>query len=32
MNGLHKAALIHSKRPWKSVEAVELATMGWVHR
>ena len=31
MNGLYKAELIHSKRIWESVEAVELATMGWVH-
>ena len=31
MNGLYKAELIHAKRIWESVEAVELATMGWVH-
>mgnify|MGYP002652868298 CR=1 FL=1 len=31
MNGLYKAELIHSKRIWESVQAVELATMGWVH-
>ena len=31
VNGLYKAELIHSKRVWESVEAVELATMGWVH-
>ncbi len=31
VNGLFKAELIHSKRIWESVEAVELATMGWVH-
>ena len=30
VNGLYKAELIHSKRVWESVEAVELATMGWV--
>jgi len=28
VNGLYKAELIHSKRIWESVEAVELATMG----
>ncbi len=31
VNGLYKAELIHSKRFWESVEAVEIATMGWVH-
>ena len=31
VNGLFKAGLIHAKRVWESVEAVELATMGWVH-
>ncbi|UTT45681.1 IS3 family transposase [Micrococcus luteus] len=31
VNGLYKAELIHSKRIWESVQAVELATMGWVH-
>lgn len=31
VNGLHKAELICSKRLWESVEAVEPATMGWVH-
>jgi transposase InsO family protein len=31
VNGLYKAELIHSKRLWESVQAVELATMGWVH-
>ncbi|STY68050.1 Uncharacterised protein [Micrococcus luteus] len=31
VNGLYKAALIHAKRVRESVEAVELATMGWVH-
>lgn len=31
VNGLYKAELIHSKRVWESVEAVELATMGWAH-
>ncbi len=29
MNGLYKAELIH-RRPWKSLEAVELATLTWV--
>ena len=31
VNGLYKAELIHAKRVWESVEAVEMATMGWVH-
>ena len=31
VNGLYKAELIHSKRVWESVAAVEIATMGWVH-
>ena len=31
VNGLDKAELIHAKRVWESVEAVELATMGWAH-
>ncbi|MEY8815502.1 integrase core domain-containing protein [Micrococcus luteus] len=31
LNGLYKAELIHSKRLWESLQAVELATMGWVH-
>ncbi len=31
VSGLYKAELIHSKRVWESTEAVELATMGWVH-
>ena len=26
INGLHKAELIHRRAPWKTVEAVELAT------
>lgn len=31
VNGLYKAELIQSKRLWESIEAVELATMGWAH-
>lgn len=31
VNGLYKAELIHAKRFWEPTEAVELATMGWVH-
>ncbi|MFP5413446.1 MAG: integrase core domain-containing protein, partial [Gammaproteobacteria bacterium] len=30
INGLYKAELIH-RRPWKNREAVELATLQWVH-
>ena len=31
INGLYKAELIHRRAPWKSREAVELATLHWVH-
>jgi putative transposase len=33
VNGLYKAELIRGpgQRPWRSVEDVELATLGWVH-
>ena len=33
MNGLYKSELIRGpgQGPWKSVEDVELATLGWVH-
>ncbi len=30
-NGLYKAELIHRRAPWKTKEAVELATLEWVH-
>jgi putative transposase len=30
INGLYKAELIHRRTPWKSKEAVELATLEWV--
>ncbi len=30
INGLYKAELIHRHAPWKSFEAVELATLTWV--
>ena len=29
-NGLYKAELIHRRAPWKTREAVELATLKWV--
>ena len=29
-NGLYKAEVIHRRAPWKSFEAVELATLEWV--
>ena len=29
--GLYKAELISLKGPWRTVEDVELATLGWVH-
>ena len=28
---LYKAELIHRRAPWKTKEAVELATLEWVH-
>jgi len=31
VNGLYKAGLINRHGPWRSVEAVELATADWVH-
>lgn len=31
INGLYKAEVIHRKGPWRSVEAVEFATLEWVH-
>jgi putative transposase len=30
INGLYKAKLIHRRAPWKTREAVELATLEWV--
>ena len=30
VNGLYKTELIWRRGPWKTVEAVELATMEWV--
>jgi putative transposase len=30
INGLYKAELIHRRAPWKTWEAVELATLDWV--
>ncbi len=30
INGLYKAELIHKRGPWKTREAVELATLEWV--
>jgi putative transposase len=30
INGLYKAELIHRCAPWKTIEAVELATLEWV--
>jgi putative transposase len=31
VNGLYKAELIQRRRPWRSVEQVELDTAAWVH-
>ena len=30
INGLYKAELIHRRAPWKTREALELATLEWV--
>ena len=30
INGLYKAELIHRRAPWKTMAAVELATLEWV--
>jgi transposase InsO family protein len=30
INGLHKAELIHRRRPWRTRKAVEPATLEWV--
>ena len=32
INGLFKAEVIHRRRPWRSLEAVEFATLEWVDR
>ena len=32
INGLFKAELIHRRGPWRSADAVELATLEWVNR
>ena len=30
INGLYKAELIHRRAPWKTIAAVEFATLEWV--
>ena len=30
INGLYKAEVIHRRGPWRSFEAVEIATLEWV--
>ena len=30
VNGLHKNELIKARKPWRSIEEVELATLEWV--
>ena len=32
INGLFKAEVIHRRRPWRSFDAVEYATLEWVYR
>lgn len=31
INGVYKTELIHNLGPWKSMQALELATLNWVH-
>ena len=31
VNGLYKNEVIHRRGPWRDVDAVELATLAWVH-
>ena len=31
VNGLYKTELIRRRGPWRTVDDVELATLGWVH-
>jgi putative transposase len=31
INGLYKTELVHNLGPWKSKDALELATLNWVH-
>jgi putative transposase len=31
VNGLYKTELIRRRGPWRDVEAVELATLQWIH-
>jgi putative transposase len=31
INGLYKTELIKPRRPWRTIEDVELATAEWVH-
>ncbi len=31
INGLYKAEVIHRRRPWRNMEAVEFATLEWVN-
>lgn len=31
INGLYKTEVIHKRGPWKTREAVEVATLEWVH-
>ena len=32
ISGLYKAEVIHRRGPWRSLEAVEFATLEWVNR
>jgi len=32
INGLYKTKVIHKGGPWRSLKAVEYATLEWVHR
>ena len=30
INGLYKTELVHRQGPWRNMQALELATLGWV--
>jgi transposase InsO family protein len=32
INGLYKAEVIHKRKPWKTAESVEIATLEWAAR
>jgi len=32
INGLHKTELVHRQGPWRNMQDLEMATLGWVDR